>query len=251
MISKRILAMFLVVIGCALAACNWTVGDCYPREEWERGAGASAPIGPPEPIFTSSAAGDFRAAPPGEPQGAGEREIQCNRTESSEESSEESPKGSSESSTDSTCSGPGDTAGDGQTFIFCSDACGSKCPTSGVNGFSPTIFNFVTKIEDDGTQTPGGWQEAAVDFKIKRWVDVYPEFWSCKMTIGVPLRNEAQGKISAELAAAISAKVSSTASRKIMRSDIHMPQGIFCFKFTEEMKVRMPEAVKGARVTKP
>ncbi|XXY18787.1 hypothetical protein WME88_03935 [Sorangium sp. So ce216] len=120
-----------------------------------------------------------------------------------------------------------------------------------MNGFSPTIIKFVTIIEDDGTRTPGGWQEASVDFKIKRWVDIYPEFWSCQMTIGVPLRNEKQGNITAEMAAVISAKVASTASRKIMKSNMHVPQGIYCFKFTEEMKVRMPEAVSGARVTKP
>ncbi|WP_437312990.1 hypothetical protein [Sorangium sp. So ce385] len=90
-----------------------------------------------------------------------------------------------------------------------------------------------------------------MEFKIKRWVDTYPEFWSCYMTIGVPLRNEQQGKISAELAAAVSAKVASAASRKIMKSNLRMPQGIYCIKFKDEMTVRMPEAIGGARVTKP
>jgi hypothetical protein len=131
MSSRRSLFFFVAIAIWVLTACNWTVGDCYPREEWTSGAGAG-PGSEPTPVFSSSASGDFGDAPSGERQDAPEHKIQCNETDSSgeeeEEEEEERPRDSSESPTTGICSGPGDTTGDGQTYVFCSDTCGSKCP---------------------------------------------------------------------------------------------------------------------------
>ncbi|XXX73307.1 hypothetical protein WMF30_37235 [Sorangium sp. So ce134] len=251
MSSRRSLFFIVAIAIWALAACNWTVGDCYPREEWTSGAGAG-PGSEPIPVFSSSASGDFGDAPSGERQDASEQKIQCNKTDSSEEEEEERPRNSSESPATSTCSGPGDTTGDGQTYVFCSDTCSSKCPPAGVNGFSPTIFKFVTTIADNGTGPSGGWQEASVRLKIKRWVEVYPEFWECpQMTFGMPLRNRAQGQISADEAARVSAEVATNASRKVMRANPTIPQGIYCARLKDEMDISLRKRVDGSRVTQP
>ncbi|XYH93962.1 hypothetical protein ACMHYB_39855 [Sorangium sp. So ce1128] len=88
--AKGILLPILAVAIYMLAACNWTVGDCYPREEWVKGEGAGGPVGPPVPVYTSVASGDFGAEPPE----GGERKIQCNKTEDEDE--EETPSDSSD-----------------------------------------------------------------------------------------------------------------------------------------------------------
>ncbi|WP_437276060.1 hypothetical protein WME90_33095 [Sorangium sp. So ce375] len=250
--SSRTSLFFIVAIAIwVLAACNWTVGDCYPREEWTSGAGAG-PGSEPVPVFSSSASGDFGNVPSGERQGAGEQKIECNKTDSPDEEEEERPEDSSESPTNGTCSGPGDTAGDGQTYVFCSDICSSKCPPAGVNGFSPTIFSFVTTIPDDGTGESGGWQKATVRLKVKRWVEIYPEFWECpQMTFRMPLRNRAQGQIPADEAARISADVATRASRKIMRANPTIPRGIYCTMLKDEMDISLRKRVDGSRVTQP
>ncbi|XXX77290.1 hypothetical protein WMF30_00760 [Sorangium sp. So ce134] len=252
MSSRRSLLFIAAIAIWGLAACNWTVGDCYPREEWTSGAGAG-PGSEPTPVFSSSASGDFGDAPSGERRGDSEQEIQCNKTDSSEEEDEEErPRDSSESTTNSTCLGSGDTTGDGQIYVFCSDACSSKCPPAGVNGFSPTIFKFVATIPDDGTGESGGWQQASVRLKVKRWVEVYPEFWECpQMTFGMPLRNAAQGHIPADEAARIGADVASKASRKVIRENLTIPQGIYCVRLKDEMDVGLRKRVAGSRVTQP
>ncbi|WP_437737449.1 hypothetical protein [Sorangium sp. So ce1335] len=107
-------------------------------------------------------------------------------------------------------------------------------------------------ISDDGTGESGGWQQASVRLKIKRWVEVYPEFWECpQMTFGMPLRNVAQGQISAEEAARISADVASKASRKVMRANLTIPQGIYCVRLKDEMDMSLRKRVAGSRVTQP
>jgi hypothetical protein len=149
----------------------------------------------------------------------------------------------------------GDGYGDGDTLSYCieDNPCVSRCPTGGpVLAFSPNIFKFVTTLADDGTAPAGGWQQASVSLKINRWVGLLPESWTCpQMTFGMPLRNEVQGKISAEMAASVSAELTTKIAHELKETQDDMPQGIFCFKLKEELKSRIGKAVKGARVTSP
>ncbi|WP_437895664.1 hypothetical protein [Sorangium sp. So ce124] len=131
----------LIIVGfaiCILAACNWTVGDCYPREDWVKGEGAGGPVGPPVPVFTSVASGDFGAEPPE----GGERKIQCNKTEDEEEEEEEArPTPSPEKPADP-----------------CQQSGAPSMGCTGTKPIDPRAFNFVTIVADDGTVS--GWQEA-------------------------------------------------------------------------------------------
>ncbi len=216
--AKRSLLLIVAVAIWMLAACNWTVGDCYPREEWEEGAGAGGPVGPPVPVFSSSASGDFGAEPPDGAQGGGERKIQCNKTEDEEEEEEEArPTPSPEKPADP-----------------CQQ---SGAPQMGCNvsAFEPSIFNFVTIIAYDGT-VAGGWQEAKAGLVFRRndrGVD------ACMVHIGMPLQTETWGKISSERAALISSDLVNRIAAKFYEEGLtDLPPGIFCERFKTEMRQR-------------
>ncbi|MGK3967980.1 hypothetical protein WMF38_27915 [Sorangium sp. So ce118] len=249
--TKGILLPIVVVLICALAACNWTVGDCYPREEWERGAGASGPVGPPVPVITSVASGDFGDAPPSGSEYGSERKLQCNKTDDEDE--EERPTDNPESPPDP-CPGFGDIAGDGATFLSCSDACSSKCPPPGMApwvyvDFDPSEFKFFTTVEDDGEGKGGGWQEARANPKFKRLtIPRKIKSWNCPLTIGMPLRTELMGRIDPIRAASLSEEIAEEVAN---RMDYDLPQGTFCDRLVDEMlatfKSKYPRL--GARVT--
>ena len=94
----------------------------------------------------------------------------------------------------------------------------------------------------------GGWQEAKVTLKVKRWTGLLPESWSCpQMTFGTPLRNKKQGKISAEFAAIACAQLATMVSGELR----DLPQGIFCFKLKEQLSTRIGGVISGATVTQP
>ncbi|WP_437954808.1 hypothetical protein WME76_24940 [Sorangium sp. So ce119] len=256
--TERTLLPILAIAICVLTACNWTVGDCYPREEWERGAGAGGPVGPSVPIFSSSASGDFGAAPPDGPQDGSERKIQCNKTDDDEE---QSPSESSERPTDSPesppdpCPGVGDIPVDGATFLSCSDACSSKCPPPGMApwlyvDFQPSDFKFVTIVEDDGEGKGGGWQEARAKLHFKRLnIPHKIKNWSCPLTIGMPLRTEIYGEIDADRATSLSEEITEEVAN---RMDYDLPQETFCDTFRKEADAAFKSKYKrlGARVTK-
>lgn len=87
---------------------------------------------------------------------------------------------------------PGDEFGETPSFP---DTCGQTCApndnaapnTSGsdannpqIQGFSASIFKFVTVIPDDGQDEGGGWQEALTTLKFFRWISFFsPESWTC------------------------------------------------------------------------
>lgn len=133
-----------------------------------------------------------------------------------------------------------------------SDACGAKCPTGGVNGFSPSLFKFVTVIADDGKGKGGGWQEASVTLKFVRLSGLLPDAWTCPIKVGMPLRTKENGQISAEYAASISAAVADAASSLLMHGSTELPRGIFCSKLPETMTTLFGAKYSsiGARVTK-
>ncbi|WP_437303028.1 hypothetical protein [Sorangium sp. So ce388] len=226
--AKRSLLLVVAVAVWVLSACNWTVGDCYPREEWEKGEGGGGPVGPPVPVFSSGASGAFGAEPPDGPQDGKKEKIQCNKTE--DEDGEESPSDSSDRPTASPTSPP--------------DPCQqSGAPTMGCASkrFGPSDFKFVTIVADDGADVAGGWQEA------KSGLIIYLEdgVAACFLRIGMPIRNHLWGGISADNAAMYSAEVTNMVAGEMERAGrFALPPGIFCSEFFTNVKNTFAEQYK-------
>ncbi|WP_438032764.1 hypothetical protein [Sorangium sp. So ce204] len=239
--AKLILFPILAVAIYTLAACNLTVGECYPREEWVKGEGAGGPVGPPVPVYTSVASGDFGAEPPSGPEYGSERKIQCNKTDGEDEDDEESPSDSSERPTASPTSPPDPCQQSGAPQMSCN-----------ISVFEPSMFQFVTTLAYDGT-VAGGWQEATAGLVFRRGdrgVD------ACTVQIGMPLRTVAWGAISAERAALISADLANQIAAKFYEEGLtDLPPGIFCSKYKKEMYERFEKHEQykglGARVMNP
>ncbi|WP_437876514.1 hypothetical protein [Sorangium sp. So ce513] len=230
--AKRILLPILAIAICVLTACNWTVGDCYPREEWEKGAGGGGPVGPSVPIFTSAASGDFGAAPPDDPQRGGERKLQCNKTDDEDE--EESPSDSSERPTAGPTTPPDPCQQSGAPQMGCASI-----------RFKPSDFKFVTTVADDGTDKGGGWQEA------KSGLAVYLESGvaACFLRIGMPIRNSFWRFISADQAAMYSAEVTNVVAGEMERTGrFALPPGVFCSEFFTNVKKMFGEQYKNLGV---
>ncbi|WP_437959428.1 hypothetical protein WME76_07085 [Sorangium sp. So ce119] len=226
--------MILGIAICMLTACNWTVGDCYPREEWVKGEGAGGPIGPPVPIFSSSASGDFGAAPPEGPQDGDKEKIQCNKTEDEEEEEEEThPTPSPEKPADP-----------------CQQSGAPSMGCTGTKPIDPRAFNFVTIVADDGTVS--GWQEAKANLFFSHNQEGDD---ACVIRIGMPIRSEIWGKISPDRAASISADVTNASARELYENQggEDLPPGIFCDRLKSEMRIRFAKRYDGlgARVMSP
>ncbi|MDC0681529.1 hypothetical protein [Sorangium atrum] len=253
--ARKVLLLILVIAVWALAACNMTFGDCYPVGERTSGAGAG-PGSEPRPVFTSSASGDFAA----DPQGGGERKIACNEWELEDE--EERPSDSSETPTTyrpesppDACPGAGDVAGAGATFLSCSGACSSKCPKPGMAhfvwvDFDSSLFTFVTIVPDDGTDKAGGYQQAKTNLNFKHVSSAGTREWSCAVTIKMPLRTEAMGKIDPLRAANLSEEITEEVASAM---DPKLPPGIFCKQFAgaADAAFKFKYMGLGASVTNP
>ncbi|MGK3986501.1 hypothetical protein WME99_25875 [Sorangium sp. So ce136] len=228
--AKRSLLLIVVIAIWALAACNWTVGDCYPREEWEKGEGAGPPVHGPVPVFSSSASGDFGAEPPEGPQDGSKKKLQCNKTEDEDE--EESPSDSSERPTESPTSPPDPCQQGGAPSMGCASV-----------RFSPSDFNFVTIVAYDGTGVAGGWQEARTGLTFYKG---NAGKQACFIRIGMPLRSEFFGTISADTAATISADVANAVTGKLEESgEFDLPFGIFCSRIKHDMAEVLSKQYKG------
>ncbi|WP_437332469.1 hypothetical protein [Sorangium sp. So ce394] len=258
MSARRFLLLFVAILVWALAACNWTIGDCYPVEERSSGVGAG-PGSEPRPIYTSAGSGDFGAEPPDGPYDGNGRKIACNESDLEEE--EERPSDSSETPTYSPespqdpCPGFGDIAGDGATFLSCSGACSSKCPKPGMVhfvyvNFDPSDFPFVTIVKDDGRGSAGGWQQAKANLNFTHRFPGGTKEWQCALTIKMPLRTEFMGKIDPLRAANLSEEITEEVAN---RMDYNLPQGVFCIRFRSEVEAafKLKYPFLGASVTHP
>ncbi|WP_437602487.1 hypothetical protein WMF28_12805 [Sorangium sp. So ce590] len=251
---RKVLLLILVIAVWALAACNWTIGDCYPVGERTSGAGAG-PGSEPRPIYTSAASGDFGA----DPQGGGERKIACNEWELEDEEERPSDSDSAERPTGSPTSPPdpcpevGDTAGDGAIALTCSDACSSKCSPGMARiiyvNFDPEDFPFVTTVKDDGRGKAGGYQEAKANLKFKHRLSDGTNEWYCPLTIKMPLRTELMGEIDPVRAAGLSEEITEEVGYSM---DYNLPPGIFCERFRSAADAAFKFKYKGlgASVTK-
>lgn len=103
--------------------------------------------------------------------------------------------------------------------------------------FGPSEFPFRTLVPDDGKDDAGGWQVANANLAFSRLVFPHPRrHWQCSLTIGMPLRTELAGRISASRAARVSARVAADVARS-MDADYDLPPGVFCKNFASEVLV--------------
>lgn len=119
-----------------------------------------------------------------------------------------------------------------------------------VGMFSPSLFDFATIVDDDGTDEAGGWQEASRTFSFVDNRDP-PRGYSCYIKVGMPLRSAAQGKISHERAADMSATVLSFAGSTVIRQQDSWVTAAFCEALRTEMRRLFKEGWPelGERVT--
>ncbi|WP_437759390.1 hypothetical protein [Sorangium sp. So ce1389] len=253
--AKRFLLLIVVISVWTLAACNWTIGDCYPVGDRTSGAGAG-PGSEPRPVYTSAGSGDFGAEPPEDPYDGSERKIACNESDLEDEEEEDARPTNSPESPRDPCPGVGDIAGDGATFLSCSDECRSRCPAPGMApwiyvNFDPSDFKFVTIVEDDGRGKAGGWQEARANLNFRRLTVPHPiKSWTCPLTIEMPIRTEKYGRIDPSRAASLSEEIAEEVGNVM---DYDLPPGIFCKRFAGAADAAFKSKYKGlgAKVTNP
>jgi hypothetical protein len=99
--------------------------------------------------------------------------------------------------------------------------------------FSPSEFPFVTIVQDDGTGPAGGWQQAKANLEFIKKRRGGSTTWTCGLTIEMPLRAEAYGKISASRAATMSVDVTEDVAYGM---DYNLPLGMFCDRFRTGVK---------------
>lgn len=220
---KAILWLALLAI-LGFTACNYTDGPCYRREDIEGNGSNGAGGGPIVP-----GQGGYGDVPP-EPQDATDPPpVDCNL--------EEQPDKGDDKGDDSSSCGDIDvgTVSKGETYAYCSGPCEAKCLAVGMGSFAPAAFKFTTTVTDNGEGKAGGWQVATSSLDFVRWTSLIPEYWSCTVSVGMPLRTEVHGTISAQTAATITAGVATLASTNVRKSNPDLPPGIFCSKFKAEM----------------
>jgi hypothetical protein len=125
-------------------------------------------------------------------------------------------------------------------------------PLSTGGAFSPSLFNFVTALPDRGTGKGGGWQVATAKLNFVDTRYLVPQYWSCLVEVGMPLRTEHHGKISPADAAQIAADVATEAATLVIQLQTEWMPVAFCKKYGDEMRRLFRERYKsvGARVEK-
>ncbi|MFO0759111.1 MAG: hypothetical protein U0359_21645 [Byssovorax sp.] len=219
-------AFVSLLFGALVLACNTVDPDeCWPNTSGGLGGGGTIPIGAG---VGATSSGDFLTPPPYDPLGNGSGGAPYNPCVEPES---QPPK----SQPPVSCEVP-DLGGDGATAWACTDTCLSKCPAPGgalYVKFSPSDFPFVTTIKDDGKDLAGGYQEAKVNLMFTRAIIPWSVVtWWCPFRIGMPLRTEKMGKISAKDAANYSVEITELVAKTM---DFSLPQGIFCEQYVPKV----------------
>ncbi len=188
----------------SLAACNLSIGDCYPVGQ-----------GPGNPGTGEGDGGSSGAS--------GDAPTECNSSGSDSPVQSAPAEGAP-----SACAGLSGWPVDGTTYDYCDSACVAQCGVPLMGTFAAPIFKFVTTIADNGKGKAGGWQVANVTLEFDRWTGLLPEEWSCKVAIGFPLRTVAYGVISPAYAAVVSADVANIATSYLMHNPNEITPSIFC-----------------------
>lgn len=86
-------------------------------------------------------------------------------------------------------------------------------------GFDPDLWRFVQIVPLRGN-TVGGWQEACshLTFVDDRKLFLPPHQWKCGIKVGMPLATTADGPLSAELAARITAGLATRSAEATIHS---------------------------------
>jgi hypothetical protein len=104
-----------------------------------------------------------------------------------------------------------------------------------IGGFSASMFQFSTQVEDGGHDQGGGYQTAGAKLRFVDPRQTPTAMWACSVTLGMPLRTKKFGKISPARAAQISADVATSASHTVMHSRGAWLRITFCLAFQDEM----------------
>lgn len=128
---------------------------------------------------------------------------------------------------------------------------GQPVRTPEAGGFSPSLFNFLTTIPYDGS-VAGGWQEATATLKFVDARQLLPETWTCTIKVGMPIRPEKYGVLSAAVAASMSAAAATTASTAVMHRKPKWIAVAYCSEFATAVRVTLNATWPnlGARVSR-
>ena len=193
-----------------------------PDECWVNTSGG---LGGEEPIpigagVGATTGGDYDEPPRGPLDKGGEPYNPCT-----------APKTPEKPPPQTTCEVPNPVA-EGANSWICGEECSAKCaPHVRITYviFSPSEFPFVTINKDDGKDNAGGWQEAQANLEfINAIVPRSVTKWYCDFTIGMPLRPEMMGKISAKRAADLSVEITEEVARGM---NYDLPSVTFCADF--------------------
>jgi hypothetical protein len=119
-------------------------------------------------------------------------------------------------------------------------------------------FPFVVQVEDDGQDPAGGWQRSVTSLSFTVWHGIEGVYnWECPIEIGMPIRSQAQGKITASHASLWTTQVANDVAPLLAESrpaDEWIGRGS---TFCDELRERMQETLNnrhqnlGARVKRP
>jgi hypothetical protein len=114
-----------------------------------------------------------------------------------------------------------------------------------IGSYDASLFRFKTIVADDGNDKGGGYQAASANVKFVDGRQDLPVGWSCAVTVQMPLRTKAYGKISPDDAAEMTADVLTLASSVTMHSRSSWIPSLFCIKLAENMIPIFEERYKG------
>ena len=118
------------------------------------------------------------------------------------------------------------------------------------------MFKFNVWVPDDGRDDGGGSQRAVTTLEFKDWRAslLFPDTWSCHLTVSMPIRSH-NVVITPDRAAEMTVIVAEAASSTVMH---RMPKwtltGLFCKQFADEMVdifKKVPGGPIGAGATSP
>ena len=116
----------------------------------------------------------------------------------------------------------------------------------GIGGFSSSLFVFKTIVQDDEPSLPaGGWRVAVATLNFSDGRQEPAQAWTCTVRVGMPLRAEKLGVLSASWAATASAGAATTAGGIVMRMQERWIPASFCIRFTEGLEKVLNSANKG------
>jgi hypothetical protein len=213
--TPLLLVLALLVMGCTTVSPD----ECFVNTSGGFGGSGTIPIG--AGVGVGATSGDYAEPPRGPLDNGAAPDNPCVDPETPEKPSPQS-----------ICEMP-TPAAEGATSWICSAECSAKCAPHirfTFANFSPSEFPFVTTIKDDGTDKGGGYQEAKVNLEF---IDatasgIVRNKWYCDFTIGMPLRTELMGKISASRAAKLSKEITEYVANDM---DWDLTPGIFCIQY--------------------